>query len=225
MSEMIQVIGIGAGGQVKVVLDILRRMGGFTVAGLLDADTAKHGQVVAGVPVLGDEGQLDALRRRGVTHAFNAVGANPDTRPRQAVYERLVARGMAVIRAIHPSAMIADADAVAAGVLAMARVVVNPGASVGENALLNTGCVVEHDVSVGPHAFVGPGATLTGGVQVGAGAFIGAGAVVLPGVSVGARAVVGAGAVVTRSVQPGMVVVGVPARVVRSTAVDRPEAM
>jgi galactoside O-acetyltransferase len=45
--------------------------------------------------------------------------------------------------------------------------------------------------------------------------WIGANATILPGVRVGRGAVVGAGAVVTRDVEPGSVVMGVPARVVR----------
>ena len=46
--------------------------------------------------------------------------------------------------------------------------------------------------------------------------FIGKGAIILPGVSIGPRAIVGAGAVVGRDVPPNSVVVGNPARVVRS---------
>lgn len=47
-------------------------------------------------------------------------------------------------------------------------------------------------------------------------AFIGNGAIILPGVVIGEQAIVGAGAVVTKSVEPGMVVAGVPARVIKS---------
>lgn len=46
-----------------------------------------------------------------------------------------------------------------------------------------------------------------------AGASIGAGAIILPGVVLGERCMIGAGAVVTEDVAPGMVVVGMPARV------------
>lgn len=45
---------------------------------------------------------------------------------------------------------------------------------------------------------------------------IGIGAIILPGVTIGRGAQVGAGAVVTRSVSPYDVVVGVPARVIRT---------
>ena len=66
----------------------------------------------------------------------------------------------------------------------------------------------------------GPGVVLAGGVRVGAAAFIGAGATVLPEISIGAAAVVGAGAVVTRDVAAGDVVIGNPARVLRSNDVE-----
>lgn len=46
--------------------------------------------------------------------------------------------------------------------------------------------------------------------------WIGGGAVILPGVTVGENSVVGAGAVVTRDVPPNTVVVGNPARAVRT---------
>jgi len=48
------------------------------------------------------------------------------------------------------------------------------------------------------------------------GASIGSGAVIMSGVTIGANALVGAGAVVTKDVPPGHVVVGNPARFLRS---------
>jgi acetyltransferase-like isoleucine patch superfamily enzyme len=52
------------------------------------------------------------------------------------------------------------------------------------------------------------------------GARIGGGAILLPGVDIGEEAFVGAGAVVTKDVEPRMLVVGNPARVLRSVPED-----
>lgn len=58
------------------------------------------------------------------------------------------------------------------------------------------------------------------GPTVRRGARVGGGAILLPGVEIGEEAFVGAGAVVTRDVEPRMIVVGNPARVMRPVPED-----
>jgi bifunctional UDP-N-acetylglucosamine pyrophosphorylase / glucosamine-1-phosphate N-acetyltransferase len=78
------------------------------------------------------------------------------------------------------------------------------------------------DATVGEHANIGAG-TITcnfDGVQkhyteIGAGAFIGSGTMLVAPVIVGEQAQTGAGSVVIRDVPPGVLVAGVPARVLR----------
>ncbi|GAA1107926.1 sugar O-acetyltransferase [Nocardioides dubius] len=53
-------------------------------------------------------------------------------------------------------------------------------------------------------------------ISIGDNVWLGGGVVVCPGVTIGADTVVGAGAVVTEDLPPGVVAVGVPARVTRS---------
>jgi acetyltransferase-like isoleucine patch superfamily enzyme len=92
----------------------------------------------------------------------------------------------------------------------------------GQVAIID-GMRIEDDV------FIGPNATFTNDrfprsrqawecepMVIGKGASIGAGATFVPGVNVGEGAMVGAGAVVTKDVPPFAVVVGNPARVVRT---------
>jgi acetyltransferase-like isoleucine patch superfamily enzyme len=58
------------------------------------------------------------------------------------------------------------------------------------------------------------------GVTIRRFASIGMGALLLPGVEIGENALVGAGAVVTKDVRPGVLVAGVPARMVRTLRED-----
>lgn len=101
---------------------------------------------------------------------------------------------------------------------------------VGDRVTLKSGVQLWDGLRIEDDVFIGPNVTFTndpfprsrvrpaawGQTRVCRGASVGAGAVVLPGVTIGARAMVGAGAVVTRDVPPATLVVGNPARFVRT---------
>ena len=97
----------------------------------------------------------------------------------------------------------------------MPGVIVNANAKVGRYCVLNTACSIDHDNVLDDGVQIAPGVRSAGNVHFGAMAFIGIGASLIPGVVVGTAAVVGAGAVVTENVPPGVLAVGVPARVIR----------
>lgn len=100
------------------------------------------------------------------------------------------------------------------GVIAVAQDV-----RVEENVLIAARCYIS-DYS---HAFEDPmravldqGMTGPAPVQIGEGSWLGINVSVLPGVTIGKHCVVGANSVVTRSVPDGGVVVGAPARLIRT---------
>ena len=201
---------LGFGGQGRVVLDILRLRGEVRVAGFVDDACQGPGQEVYGQPVLGDSSFLSQALLEDITGIVVAIGNNAIRRAR---FEEALGLGFTPISAVHPSVVIAADARADAGLQAMAGVIVNPGAHIGRNVILNTAATVDHDCVVGDHAFIGPGSHLGGNVTVGDGAFLGIGVTVLPGLAIGQGAVVGAGAVVVRDIPPGVTVMGVPARV------------
>ncbi len=118
-----------------------------------------------------------------------------------------------------------------------AFVEIQKNAKIGKNCKISSHTFVCEGVTIEDNVFVGHGvmfindkypraANPDGSLQteenwtvvptvVRKGASIGSGATILCGVTIGEGAIVGAGAVVTKDVPPGMVVAGVPARVLR----------
>lgn len=196
---------IGAGGHARVLLELLR-LRGEEVAGCLDADPAKKGGDVEGVPVLGGDERLKGFAAKNI-RLVNAVGVVKDTAARRAVFEKFRSLGYAFPPLAAPSAHVSASAVMEEGSQLLTRAVLHPGARLEQNALVNTAAVVEHDCRVGRHAFIGPGAVICGGAVLEEGVLVGAGAVVLPGVRLGAGARVAAGTVVRRDVAAGVLVV------------------
>jgi sugar O-acyltransferase (sialic acid O-acetyltransferase NeuD family) len=206
------VIGLGAGGHAKVMIDALRARGEYEVVALLDADTKTWGTRLLDVPVTGGDATLADWHARGVAHVFVGVGGARETAPRRRLYELACQHGFEVVRVIHPAAVVSPLADVGEAATVLAAAVINAGARLGVHVLVNTGAIVEHDCTLGDHVHVATGARLASTVVVGAGAHIGLGASVRQLIRVGADAVVGAGAVVVDDVPDGAVVAGVPAR-------------
>jgi sugar O-acyltransferase (sialic acid O-acetyltransferase NeuD family) len=215
-SDRLRVLGVGAGGHAKVVLEILAADDGYDVVGLLDADSGRAGARLLGVPILGGDELLEPKYDAGVSHAFIGLGGASDTHPRRRLYQRVRSIGFDIVSVVHRTAVVSPSAGIGRGATIAAGSVVGPDAALGENVIVNTAAVVDHDCRVGDHVHIAIGARLASGAEVADGAHIGAGATVLQGLRVGEGAVVGAGAVVVRDVEPGVVVVGVPATVLRS---------
>jgi UDP-perosamine 4-acetyltransferase len=212
---MTPVIILGAGGHARVAIDMLRRTGCDVIAAV-DADPRLHGTAFHGVPVIGDDHALERYTPAQV-QLVNAIGnravaaGNSALGPRRKAFELFTARGFRFAAVVSPQAIVAGDLGIACHVFAGA--IVQVGAAIGDNAIVNTGAQVDHDCIVGPHCHIASGAVVCGNVQIGAEAHIGAGAVVVHDRVIGAGAVIAAGAVVVADVPPGATVMGVPGRI------------
>lgn len=206
----LKVVGLGAGGHAKVVIEILQQAPDYHIVGLLDTNPLLVNTSVLHVPVLGNDSLMPDLVAHGVTHFF--IGLGGELQRRRLLYEWGLALRLKSITAIQTTAVISPSSIIGMGVTVMAHAVVNAEARVGENVIVNTGAIVEHDCLINNHVHIAPGACLAGGVIVGEQSFVGMGALVRPSVRIGERAVIGAGAVVVKDVDDGQIVVGNPAR-------------
>ncbi len=195
------VIVIGGGSHAKVVIDTLL-VGGATVAGLCDPALSPGDMGPLGIPVLGGDAALDAHPPADFVLA-NGIGSTGSTKLRREVFERAKASGYAFATVVHPSAIICRDVTLAEGAQVLAGAVVQPGAVLERNCLINTGASVDHDCVIGAHAHIAPGVTLCGGVRIGQGTHLGTGACVIQGIRVGGGRLVAAGSVVVADLPDG----------------------
>src|SRR5438046_2138107 len=113
---------------------------------------------------------------------------------------------------IHPTAIVYPGTVLGEGVKVLEHAVV------GKQPTLSPRSTAKRDPL--PPAEIGAGTIVSTGAVVFAGTQIGERAILCPGIEIGEDAFVGAGAVVTKDVEPRMLVVGNPARVLRAVSED-----
>ena len=202
---------LGAGGHGKVVLEVIEANGRFRpLAFLDDRPTAKR---CCGQPVRPTDA-LDTFRKRGVRHAFVAVG---DCSARLRLGAKLLSAGFQLPSVVHPTAYVAPRAEIGDGTIVCPGAHVITDARIGDLCIINTGASVDHECELEDGVHVAPLAALAGRVTVGRGTFIGMGSRVIECLRIGAGVTVGAGAVVIRDLNEGDTVVGVPARTIKDS--------
>ena len=210
-----RVIIWGASGHAKVIADILRGSGSEVVGFIDDINPERRGEQFCGATVLGGRDDLNELRLSGVSQVIIGFG---DNARRLAAGEDAESLGFILVTAIHPSAVVASDVVVGPGSVLAAGAIINPGSVLGRLVIVNTGATVDHDCLIADGVHVGPGVNIAGHVQIGCRTWIGIGAKIIDHRRIGAGSIVGAGAVVVDDVPDGVVVVGVPARILKQVS-------
>ncbi|MDW8801271.1 2,3,4,5-tetrahydropyridine-2,6-dicarboxylate N-acetyltransferase [Clostridium sp. A1-XYC3] len=124
---------------------------------------------------------------------------------------------------IEPGAIIRDKVSIGKNAVIMMGAVVNIGAEIGEATMVDMNAVVGARGILGKRVHLGAGAVVAGVLEppskspceIGDDVLIGANAVILEGVKIGKGSVVAAGSVVVADVPEGVVVAGVPAKIIK----------
>lgn len=198
--RMAELYIVGAGGVGREAYDAALAAGVGVEAFL---DDRLKGRKVRGLAVLAPGGAPAGARY--------LVGI-ADPRVRKRLAAQLEDHGMTSATLIHPRAIIGPDTTIGGGSLVLGGAHISSSVRIGNHVQIHYNATVGHDAVLADRVTVYPGANVSGSVLLEDDVTIGSNAVVLQGLKVGRGTFVGAGAVVTRDLDPGLVVVGSPAR-------------
>jgi sugar O-acyltransferase (sialic acid O-acetyltransferase NeuD family) len=213
--ERKNVIMWGASDQCRVNYPILISLGVHLEA-LID-DTPDKLSPLEGVPIYtGTEG-LDCFLKKSHSKDLGFVVAigNPFGNVRMKLHHYLKSKDLMPVSFADPTALICKTVIYGEGLQVMPAATILNEVQIGNQCIINTRALIEHDCVLKDGVEIGPGAVLCGRVHVGENTWVGANATIRPRVAIGDNTIVGAGAVVVSDIPNNVVVVGVPARVLR----------
>jgi len=210
-----RIVLLGGGVHLQYSIDVIQKQNKFEIVGVTDSIRAV-GQELFGYKVIGrQEGMKEIVSSHGIEAGLITVG---DNWSRKAIYDAVTSRipSFKFVSAIHPSVIIGNNVEIGSGVVAMAGVIFNPGARIGDFTLFGTGAQIEHDCVIEEFASVSSGSVLGGFVRIAKYAAVCLGTTVVDRVSIGENTVVGSGSLVTRSLPANVLAYGAPAKIVRN---------
>lgn len=196
----------------RMIAAIRRVDSDFTAQGFLDNNPQKRGTSFHGLPVYGGYECVPDLLADDVRFVNLITGS---TLARCQVTRQIVAQGGRLANFVHPGVDL-TMTRMGVGNYIQEAVILQAEVEIGDNSSIHMGALIGHESRIGHSAFIAHAVSVSGSVQIGDGCFIGTNATIVPRVKIGKWATVGAGAVVTKDVPDHAVVVGSPARMIKS---------
>ena len=172
---------------------------------------SKVGDKVAGYPIIATDDDLNKLVKE-YGNFIITIGQIKSAKIRADKFFQLKELGANFPVIISPRAHVARTAIIGEGTIVMHDVIVNSGAKIGKNCMLNTKSLIEHEAVIGDHVHVATSAVVNGQCTIGSEVLLGSGSVLVNNIRVADRVVIGAGSVVVKDVSIPGTYVGTPVR-------------
>ena len=197
---------IGAGGHALSCIDVIEQEGVYKIAGLIGLTSEMNIQILR-YSVIGTDKDLAQLANKH-QYAFISVGQIKTPTHRIRLYQDAVKLGFQLPALVSATAYVSPHATIEAGTIVMHGAIVNAGARIGKNCIINSRALIEHDTTVEDHCHISTGTILNGNVRIGTGSFVGSGSVIKEGVSVGKICTIGMGLSVRHNLTDGTLCLG-----------------
>lgn len=154
-------------------------------------------------------------RTKDMLSEFEISIAIGDPAIREKVYNKVNNAGVKLATLVHPGVYIDESSKVGEGVTICEGVTTTSCVVLEDNVYVHPHAVIGHDIRIGKHSVVGANSEIGGANIIGERVFIGFMAGTLDELKIGDDVEISAGSIVFRDIEPGMIVMGNPARVIR----------
>lgn len=183
-----KIIILGGGGHAKMCIDILRQTNNYEIIGIID--NIKKNELIYGVPVVGNDDDLNYLFNSGIKFAVNGIGGGTSVINRYKIFQKLKNIGFNVPILIHKNSIVEGTAEINEGTQIMAGAIVGSDAKIDSNCIINSGAIVSHDCKIGTNVHIAPGAVLAGSVCVGDNSLIGMNSTIFFGKKIGSNVII-----------------------------------
>lgn len=192
---------LGGGGHCKSVIDVAESAG-YHILGVLDMPE-NVGMSVLDYKVIGTDDDIPLYVDKA--EFIITVGFIKNPRVRMKLYNRVKEAGGKLATIVASTAHVSKYASLEEGTVIMHQAIVNAGAKVGVNCIINTCCNIEHDAVIGDQCHISTGTMVNGDCKVGKMCFIGSQSVLANGISICDDVIVGAGSLVRKNIlKPGI---------------------
>ncbi len=207
---MKNLIIIGASGFGKEVLWLARRLG-RNIIGFLDDTPEKQNSILLGCSVIG---KIDEFTKFNDVEFVIAIGS---PRGRESVLNKMKEKGEPNFATlIDPVAIVGEGVYIGEGTLICAGVILTVDIRIGNHVIINLNSTIGHDVVIEDFVTIAPNVSVSGNVNLANKVEVGTNATIKEKITVQQGAMVGMGSVVTKDVEENKLIVGNPAKAIKT---------
>lgn len=206
---------IGAGGHAKVLMQVLKSRG-MDCSAVVSTIKPSDQSYFSGLDWYESDAKFVAANQPERYMVVNGLGSIPGNDIAKLVFEFYKNAKFEFMSVVALTAIIAEDVVLGEGVQIMSGSILQPGVSIGDNTVINTGVIIDHDSNIGADNHIAPGAVLSGGVVTGDRVHIGTGAHIIQNIGIGDDSILGAGVSLVRDLASHEIVIPASIRKKRS---------
>lgn len=200
----------GVGGMGREIADLTKRMNQWKK--ILFVDDGDVSDKVDGVAVF----TFEEIISQFDSSELEFIVATGEPSSREFLSNKIDEKKMCQTQVMEPNFILSDLSSVRDGSIIHVGATTTVNVHIGKGCLINKHVIIGHDVNIGDYSVISPNVTVGGNVNIANNCYIGSGAIIRNGISIGKNSIIGMGAVVLEDVEPNSVMVGNPAKLLRT---------